>query len=155
MSPADLSSYLERLRTTARDLVSLVSGADPVAMRREPAPEEWSAATVVAHLADAELVWAVRLRLLVAEDRPLLSAFDENAWAERFGDLDEDPRESLQRWRALRESNLRLFDSLVDGEWERSGVHSQRGVLTVAGVVKLLAEHDRAHLDQIRQALAI
>lgn len=154
MSPTDVSAQVERLRGTGRDLVSLVTGADTAALHREPAPGEWSAATVVAHLADAEMVYAVRLRLMVAEDRPMLTAFDENAWAERFGELDEDPRNSLQRWRALRDSNLRLVDSLVEGEWERSGVHAQKGPVTVAGTVKQLAEHDRAHLDQIRRALA-
>lgn len=151
--PAELAPHMERLRTTGRDLVSLVAAADPAALRREPAPEEWSAATVVAHLADAEMVYAVRLRLVVAEDRPLLTEFDENAWAERFGELDEDPRETLQRWRALRDSTLRLLDALVDGEWERTGLHPRRGEITVGGVVKLLAEHDRQHLAQLRHAL--
>ena len=154
MPPADVSAHLERLRTTGRDLVSLVASAEPAALRREPAPDEWSAATVVGHLADAELVYSVRLRMIVAEDRPLLAAYDEEAWAERFGDLDGDPKETLNRFRLLRESNLRLLDALFDGEWERTGVHQQRGSLNVGAVVKLLAEHDRTHLDQIRRALA-
>ena len=153
MPPVDVSAHLERLRTTGRDLVSLVGSADAAALRREPAPEEWSAATVVGHLADAELVYGVRLRLMVAEDRPVLTAFDEEAWADRFGELDDDPKATLGRFRALRDSNLRLLEALVDGEWERTGVHQERGVVSVAGVVKLLAEHDRTHLDQIRRAL--
>jgi uncharacterized damage-inducible protein DinB len=154
MAMSDVTAYVERLRTTGRDLVSLVTGADAAALRREPEAGEWSAATVVAHLADAELVYAVRLRLLVAEDRPMLTAYDENAWADRFGELDEDPRESLQRWRAVRENTVRLIDSLVEGEWDRSGIHPQKGVVTVGAIVRLMAEHDRAHLDQIRRALA-
>lgn len=149
-----VTTHLDRLRTTGRDLVSLVSGADAVDLRREPAPGEWSAAVVVSHLADVELVWSVRLRMVVADDRPTLVPFDESAWAERFGDLDEDVRDTLQRWRAVRDANLRLLDSLVDEEWERAGSHPQRGPLTVAALVKLQAEHDRIHLDQIRSALA-
>jgi hypothetical protein len=151
--PPDVSAHLDRLRSTGRDLVSLVTGAEPAALRREPAPDEWSAATVVGHLADAELVYGVRLRLIVAEDRPLLTVFDEEAWADRFADVEDDSKETLARWRALRDSNLRLLDALVDGEWERTGVHQQKGILSVAAVVKMLAEHDRTHLDQIRHAL--
>ena len=149
-----MTSQLERLRTTGRDLVSLVSGADAAALRRAPAPDEWPAAVIVAHLADAELMWGARLRMIVADDRPMLTPFDENAWAERFGDLDKDVRDTLQRWRALRDSNLRLLDSLVEGEWERTGTHPQRGVLSVTALVKSQAEHDRTHLDQIRLALS-
>lgn len=154
MPPADTSVHLDRLRTTARDLVALVSGADTAAVQREPEAGEWSAATVVGHLADVELVYGVRLRMIVAESRPVLTPFDEEAWADRFGDIEEDVKDALQRWRVLRDSNLRLLDALVDDEWERSGVHQQRGVVTVAGIVKTLAEHDRTHLDQIRRALA-
>ncbi|MCA1843094.1 MAG: DinB family protein, partial [Actinobacteria bacterium] len=99
MSTVEHSRALDRLKATARDLVSLVSGADNARLRQAPAPGEWPAATVVAHLADAELVYAVRLRMVVADERPLLAAFDENAWAERFGALDTDPRDALARWR--------------------------------------------------------
>ena len=153
MPPADVSAHLQRLRTTGRDLMSLVSSAEPANLRRQPAPDEWSAATVVGHLADAELVYGVRLRLVVAEDRPVLTPFDEEAWADRFGELEDDTKDTLGRFRALRESNLRLLDALVDGEWERTGVHQQKGIVSVAAIVKLLAEHDRTHLDQIRRAL--
>lgn len=149
-----MDSHLDRLRTTGRDLVSLVAGADAADLRREPAPGEWSAAMVVAHLADTELVWSVRLRMIVADDRPHLAPFDEGAWGERFGELDVDVRDTLQRWRALRDSNVRLLDSLVEGEWERTGSHPQRGVLSVSALVKSQAEHDRTHLDQIRLALS-
>ena len=154
MSTVEHSRALDRLKATARDLVSLVSGADNARLRRAPAPGEWPAATVVAHLADAELVYGVRLRMVVAEDRPLLPGFDENAWAARFGALDPDPRDALARWRTLRESNVRLLDSLAEDEWARTGMHQQRGVMSVAAIAQLLADHDRAHLDQIRAALA-
>ena len=33
----------------------------------------------------------------------LSAAFDENAWVNRFADLEVDPKESLVRWRALRD----------------------------------------------------
>jgi hypothetical protein len=150
----DPSRYVELLKGTARDLVSLVSGADGPSLRREPGFREWSAATTLAHLADAELVYAVRLRMVVADDKPLLTAFDENAWAERFGALDPDPRESVQRWRTVRESNVRLLESLAPAEWDRTGMHQERGVMSVAAIAKLLTEHDKGHLDQIRAALA-
>src|SRR5437763_1173546 len=97
----DATTYVERLKGTARDLVSLISGAEPAALRRRPSLRDWSAVTTLAHMADAELVFAVRARLVVAEERPLLPAFDEGAWAERFADLDPDPKETLARWRAV------------------------------------------------------
>ena len=154
MPTTDPSGTVARLRSTALELVSLVGGADPGRLRVAPAPGEWSAATVVAHLADAELVYGVRLRMILTADRPWLVSFPEKAWAGRFGPLEPDAKESLQRWRTLRDANLRVFASVGEGEWAREGVHDERGTLTVAALAGLLADHDRAHLGQIRQALA-
>jgi hypothetical protein len=144
----------DRLGATARDLVALTANVPAVQLRRRPADRAaWSAAMVMSHLADAELVYGLRLRLILTEARPLLSAFDQNGWAERFGGLD-DPRDALARWRTLREANLRVLESVEDDEWDRTGVHVQRGEMTVADVVAHLIDHDRNHLDQIRRTLA-
>ena len=145
---------IDRLRVTVRDLLALTSGATPDQLAKAPAEGEWSAAQVVAHLTDAELVYSVRLRMVLIDDHPALAAYDENAWAARFGALDEDPKFTVARWRALREHNLRLFRSLAAAEWERAGLHEERGRLTVAAIAELMADHDRTHLDQIRTALA-
>ena len=154
MPTANPAGVIDRLRATALDLVSLVTGADAGPMRRAPGPGQWPAATVVSHLADAELVYSVRARLMLTGDRPWLPTFPEEAWAQRFAPLDRDVRDALQRWRVLRDANLRLFSSLSDDEWACEGVHEQRGTLTVTGLAELLVGHDRAHLDQIRRALS-
>lgn len=147
-------AVLDRLRATALDLVSLVAGAEPAALRAAPAPGEWAAATVVAHLADTELVYGVRVRMILTSERPFLVSFDERRWADRFAPLEADPRDSLARWRVLRDANLRVLAAVGDDDWERQGVHDVRGALTVADVARAMADHDRSHLDQIRRALA-
>ena len=154
MTTGDRLSSLEHLRATGRDLVSLVSGVSDDHLARSPAEDQWSAAEVIAHLADAELVYANRLRLVVAQDRPRLPWYDEQEWVARFGQLDEDARVTLARWRALRDSNVRLLEALVDEEWERAGIHDTDGLMTVEAIAKRMVAHDRTHLDQIRAALS-
>ena len=154
MATADRLSALEHVRATGRDLVSLVSGVNDDHLERRPAEGEWSARDVIGHLADAELAYSMRLRLVVAQDRPRLTWYDEEAWVERFGPLDEDARVTLARWRALRDANVRLLESLADEEWERGGIHDTDGMLTVETIAKRMVTHDRTHLDQIRTALS-
>lgn len=154
MPTASPPGVLDRLRSTALDLVSLVTGADADRLRAVPAPGEWSATTVVAHMADAELVYSVRVRMILTVERPWLVSFAEQAWAARFAPLEPDVRDSLQRWRVLRDANLRVFGSLTGEEWAREGVHDERGALSMAAVADLLSAHDRSHLDQIRRALS-
>ena len=154
MAAGDRLTSLEHVRATGRDLVSLVSGVSDDHLERRPAEGEWSARDVIGHLADAELVYSMRLRLIVAQDRPRLTWYDEEAWVERFGPLDEDARVTLARWRALRDANVRLLESLADEEWERGGIHDSDGMLSVETIAKRMVTHDRTHLDQIRTALS-
>jgi hypothetical protein len=152
------SVSLERLKSTPRELVALVGTAKAEAMHRAPDgagdTDEWSPATVLSHLADAELVYSVRIRMALTADRPYLAAYDEQAWVQRFSELDTDPKETLIRWRSLRDANLRLLDSLEDAEWKLSGLHAERGEVSVAHIADLMVNHDRAHLNQIRVGLA-
>ena len=154
MPGAEHANLLERLKTTARDLVSLTSGVSRTRLDRLPGPRDWSAAMVLSHLADAELVYGLRLKMILTEDRPHLAPFDENAWTERNVRLEEDVKDVLGRWRLLREHNVRLLESLEDAEWRRAGVHAQRGEMSIRQVAALLAEHDRGHLDQLRRAVS-
>lgn len=154
MASLDPPAVLERLGNTARDLVALLGPARSERLRREPAAGEWSPAAVVSHLADAELVYSVRLRMAITSDRPFLTAFDEGAWVRRFAELEADPKQSLARWRMLREANLRLLESLAPEEWSLPALHAERGELTVAKMAGSLVDHDREHLAQIRAGLA-
>jgi hypothetical protein len=154
VAPSDHLGVLEHLRTTGRDLVSLISGVDDSHLHRSPGEAEWSATQVISHLADAELVYGTRMRLIVTEPTPHLAAYDENAWVERFSELDDDPRATLARWRALRDSNVRILESLEPAEWQLFGIHAETGRMTVDTIAERMVAHDKNHLDQIRRALA-
>src|SRR3970040_2600911 len=49
-----------------------------------PAPGKWSAREIVHHLADSEMTSAIRLRRLIAEDRPLIQGYDQDEFARRL-----------------------------------------------------------------------
>ena len=152
--PPDPQAALARLRSTARDLVALTSGETTERLAREPDEDEWAPGVVLSHLADAELVYSVRIRMALTGDRPYLPAFDERVWVRRFSELDDDPKQSLARWRILRDQNVKLLESLEEDEWKLTGVHAERGELSVTQMADLLAKHDTDHLDQIRRGLA-
>ena len=107
---------------------------------------------VLSHLSDSDLMAGTRVRMIVTSDRPTLVGYDQDAFTARFGGLDPDVTTTLQRWRALRLANLRIFESLTPAEWERVGVHSERGDESARLTVELMAGHDRVHLAQFRRA---
>ena len=144
---------LDALRSTVADLVALTSNRSPRDLNHVAQRGEWSAAQVAAHMADAEMVYSVRIRMMLTDDNPTLAPYDEEAWAARLSMCDGNVHASVDRFRMLREANLRLYESLEEDEWSRVGTHEEQGLVSIAGTVETLIGHDRTHLDQIRKLL--
>jgi hypothetical protein len=147
---ASRAERLDLMRRTPEELARVVADVRSRGLEdTRPGDGEWSPREVMAHLADAEMVYAVRARLIVAGAvQPHLEAYDEELWTARFAGL-ETLGSALERWRVTREATLRLFDSLSEGEWARTGLHSERGVESVETQLERIAEHDTAHLEQM------
>jgi hypothetical protein len=161
------AEYVARLR-------SLVEGKDPIAVQREtpaalarliasvpeeklnrtPAPGKWSLAAIVAHLAEAEIALSWRYRQIAEKEGAALAGYDQNLWYQ-LGEYDSrDLQESLAQFRLLREANLRMFARLTPDDWRRSGLHAERGLLTMRDLVAQAAGHDLSHLQQAERAIA-
>jgi hypothetical protein len=111
---------------------------------------------VVQHLADSELVGGFRLRLVLAQDRPPLTGYDQDLWADRLRYRDVDVRDALEQFTVLRKANLRLWEGLRAEDLPRVGLHSERGEESLEHLRRLYAAHDLLHLrqlDRIRAAL--
>lgn len=137
------------LRATPGALEQIVSETRADILTRPEAPGKWAMRDVLAHLADSDLVWGWRLRLVIAQDRPPLTGYDQDAWAARLGYGDSDPRESVTMFSVLRQSNLRLLSRATPEDLLRVGVHVERGEESLAHHMKLYAGHDILHLNQL------
>jgi hypothetical protein len=114
-----------------------------------PAPAKWSAAEIVSHLADCEIVFAFRFRQTLAEDGPTIQPFDQEKWAARYSGV--PAAEAFAAFSALRNWNLRLIRDAVPGAAERMMTHPERGTMTFQSVVETMAGHDLNHLGQLRK----
>lgn len=142
------------LTSTSGELQALVRGRPESSLRRPEAPGRWSVGGVLAHLADSELVWGWRLRMVLAEDRPTLGGYDQDAWARRLDYASLEPRASLDRFDRARRWNLDLIGRTADAGLDRVGVHAERGEESVRHMIRLYAGHDLVHLAQARRILA-
>jgi len=114
-----------------------------------PAPGKWSAAQIVAHLADCELVFAFRLRQTLAEDSPVLQPFDQDKWAATYAGI--PGAEALAVFSAMRTWNLRLLSSTWPAAAHRPVTHPERGTMTFQTIVETMAGHDLNHLGQLQR----
>jgi hypothetical protein len=145
---------LEVLSELVPWLAERTQGLDDATLRRPEAPGKWSVVEVVQHLADSELVFGFRLRMILTQDQPPLAGYDQDRWATDLGY--KDVPLDLAQWqlRGLRIPNLRLARSLSPRQLERVGMHSERGPESVAHLLKLMAAHDLVHRRQLDRILA-
>jgi hypothetical protein len=144
---------VEVQRETSSQLAGLISGVPAVKLSTRPAPDKWSVGEIMAHLAEAEITSTWRYRQMLECDGCSLPGFGQELWA-RLGDYaSREPEDSLQLFRLLREINLRMFDRLTAEEWQRHGVHTERGEMTVSDLAVQIAGHDINHIAQIRAIL--
>ncbi len=164
--PETAQQYTERLLsyTAAKDplrlqqaapakLASLVKGKTRKQLTRRPAADKWSIAEIMAHLADAEVAIAWRIRQVLSSNAIPIQAYDQDAWANTFAYATRDPRQSLASYRALREANLALLRSVPRKLWDNYGIHQERGNESVSHIVRMVAGHDLNHLRQIEAIL--
>ena len=137
-------------QSTPKALARLIASLSKKQLSRRPAPDKWSIAEILSHLADAELVIGYRVRLMLTANGTAIQAFDQDAWAEAFNYRRGDARISLETFRTLRESNLKVLRMVPRHLWKNYGQHQERGKESVEHLVNLVAGHDVNHLMQVR-----
>lgn len=137
------------LRTTAQALEQAVDALSREQLTRPERAGKWSIRHVLQHLADSELVWGYRLRMVLAHDRPELTGYDQDLWAERLQYDQADAQQAIRDFVVLRQANLRLLALASRADRERVAVHAERGEESVNHMIRLYAGHDLLHLRQI------
>ena len=163
---SDTAEYLDRIRSYAQSrdplelqrqtpalLDQLLANASDGQLRRRPSPQKWSIGEILAHLAEDEIATAWRYRQMVEHNGIELAGFDQDLWA-RLGDYGaRRPEDSLVLFRLLRVANLEFLSKLSPEQWECSGIHAERGRITVRDLAVHMAGHDANHIEQIRKIL--
>jgi hypothetical protein len=115
----------------------------------KPAPGKWSAAEIVAHLADCETVFAFRMRQTLAEDGHTIQPFDQDLWAAQYPGV--SAALALETFSAVRKWNLRLIRAVMPAAAGKTVTHPERGAMTFQTIIETMAGHDLNHLAQLRR----
>ncbi|HJR87165.1 MAG TPA: DinB family protein [Acidimicrobiia bacterium] len=119
-----------------------------------PAPGEWSVWGCLAHMVDAEMTVSGRYRWILTVDRPTLPGYDQDLWVAKTHSPDESIDQLIGIWQPLRQANLRLWGASSLAARERVGLHQERGPESYDLTFRMIAGHDRFHLDQMQKTIA-
>ncbi len=140
---------LEILEELLPNLKQLVGGLSENILRLPQRRGKWSILEVLQHLADTEMVYGYRIRMILIENKPELQSTDLEAWARTLDYNSMRPTDAIEQLRVLRNANLRLFRSLSKEQLAREGVDSEQGATSLETLIIMLAIHDETHLHQI------
>jgi uncharacterized damage-inducible protein DinB len=151
---ASLEEQMSRMARTGDDFAAAIKGVSDAALTKRPDDKSWSAKETLCHVRDTEESFMARFQSIMEMDEPRFMAAEPDRWATERQYQRNDAGEALQAFRTRREETLRFLHGLRPEHWERGGVHSTRGRMTVKDFVGLIAWHDDNHLDQLKRALA-
>lgn len=143
---------LDVYETTAAEVHRLCRDLTPTQWDVPLHDGEWTAAQVVGHLVDVDIVYGFRFRLVLTEDAPAYPGYDERLWSRLPRPA---PTDLVAAFGGLRAYNTALLRGTPHDHWRRTGTHGEQGHEQFALMVTKIAGHDLAHLNQLARTVAV
>lgn len=154
LTAAEREDRIRRYEEGPAKLKAALARVPPEARKWRPAEGRWSVHEVVCHCGDAETNAALRLRYLVAEEKPVIVGYDQEVWARTF-DYHSAPLEpALAAVEATRANTAALLRRLPERAWSKVGTHTESGRYSTEDWLNMYAEHLEKHAGQIDRNLA-
>lgn len=149
----EIKTLLDELAAFPGALKRQLQDLPDAALRFRPAPDAWSIVETVGHIADVSALWPGRTRQMLATDNPVLAAVDPT-WVRQRDYQNKQIGFLLIALAEQRAEYVEFLRMLRPAQLARTGQHPTRGSLSVAEGIAALADHDRAHAQQIAENLA-
>ncbi len=143
-----MSPLINRYASGGPILLYAITGLTPDHERAAPGTGAgaWTIAELMAHLLDTELVFAERMKRVIAEDNPTLVSFDENRWALRLSYPDSPVADAGSMIAMNRKWTSRILRTCSESDFARSGTHTEKGKMTLADLLAYVTNHLDHHL---------
>jgi hypothetical protein len=152
MTESELRKHIEAAEKSPKQIALAVSGLPDKVMRYKPAPDKWCILEILGHIADIEIVYAYRLRQMMADNSPQIAPMDQDQWARNLGYMDVPAPELVALYGLNRHHNLRLLRRMKPEDLGKAAYHPElKKDVTVAQLVEQMAGHGANHLQQIEQ----
>lgn len=152
MTDAELKKHIEEAEKSPKQIGAAISGLSDRVLRYRPAPGKWCILEILAHLADMEILYAYRMRQMLADKNPLIAPIDQDAWARNLGYLESSPAELVALYGLNRHATLQLLRRIKASALEKSAQHPElQRAVTLAEYVGMMSRHGPNHLAQIER----
>lgn len=142
---------IDRYVNEAAELGKSIAGLSKQDLLAFPVPGTWSIQQIVIHTLDSDLVSSDRMKRIIAEENPLLIGYDESKFAARLHYEDLDPQLACELFVKNRQLTSEILRRLADDAFARTGIHNERGKVTLEEYLAGVVWHLQHHLKFIRE----
>jgi hypothetical protein len=128
-----------------------VAGMTQEQLVARPVPGKWSTLEVICHLADFEIIGADRIKRVIAENEPTLFGGDERVFASRLAYHERNAEEELLLIALIRQQVAHILRTLKPEDFQRRGIHSEAGPLTLEAFIQRSTNHIPHHVPFIEE----
>ncbi|MFM9956964.1 MAG: DinB family protein [Phycisphaerales bacterium] len=142
-------TYIDRYEAGATIPAKAIVGLSREQLNALPVPGTWSIQQIVVHLWESDATALHRMRRIIAEDKPLIIAYDETAMAKSLFYEDEDLARVCRMFEDGRHMMARVLRRLPDDTFERCCIHNHNGKVTLARMVEMYVNHLSGHMEHL------
>ena len=135
-------------------LQDVVAGMSEEQLDARPVPGKWSTREVVCHIADFEPIYGDRMKRVIAEHEPTMLGGDPDLFAARLAYSIRDVEEELALIDVTRSQMARIMQTLKPEDFQRKGLHSEDGALTLETLLMRITGHIPHHIKFIEEKKA-
>lgn len=144
-SPAQLLRWIDDYEADAPRPARWIAGLSREECLAHPVPGTWSVQELVVHVLESDLVATHRFRRIVAEPLPILYAYDETAFVQRLDYGRVDLAQACDLFALNRRFTAAWLRTVAPGDFERAGIHTQRGKVALWEFLRSYVHHPRHH----------
>jgi len=142
---------LHQFEAATKEFCSYARAISPDKVNTSPKEGEWSHAYVIHHMADSDAHFAVRLLNVLSVDSPAIVPFDEEIFPTALHYPGRSVDVSIAAIEASCAHMVDILKQVAPADWSRTGIHAERGKLTLSEILELTTNHRVGHLDQLKQ----
>lgn len=128
-----------------------VSGLSESQLNTPYRPGGWTIRQLIHHIPDSHINSYVRFHWTLTEDKPMIKAYNEAAWAELSYLKDLDIQTSLDLLAIVHKRWVALMRSLTESDLDKAFIHPEKNeAYQLREVIGMYAWHGEHHLAHVR-----
>ncbi len=139
-------SKIELYAAGGAELVQAYWGLGADHLHAKQADGSWTLHQIAIHMLDSDLIGSDRMKRIACMDNPLLCGYDETAFSRLPGTDQLNPFAACELFQKNRAMTATILRALPDSNFQRTGIHTESGKVSLAEMIGKYVDHLRHHL---------